>query len=206
MDCANSFDHLLSVFTPKEWVEVMESFTVIVASVAALFGFYQWRKEERWKRKYELAEDVLSKFYEFRDTMRLIRSPFLFDADEEKSASEAKDGKTHTLFRRYDNNKEAIDKLMALRFRFITVFEKKHENLFEELNSILGDVFIAASQITFIRRGDDEGMDRAEKGRKLKQLHKTIYWSDNIEEDPVSQRIKALIDSVEKVCNKIIGH
>lgn len=192
---------------------MIESISIITVSVTAIFGFNSWRKEERWKRKYELAEDVLSMFYESDQVIRIIRSPAGFSqegksrtkGDFETKEESAIYDKAHVVFERFEKNKEVIDKLQALRFRFIAVFGKEHEGLFDELTRIINDIFFASQEIAGIRLGEYGEIEPTEKGKKLRELQRTIYWSTKIEDDPIEQRVKKLLRDVEKVCKEIIG-
>lgn len=42
--------------------DVIKSLSIIIASIVAIYGINSWRREAKWKRKYELAEEVLSLF------------------------------------------------------------------------------------------------------------------------------------------------
>src|SRR5690625_7611028 len=57
-------------------VELSSAVSVVTASLLGIGGVNAWRKETRFKRKYELAEKVLAKAYEAVDVIQLIRSPF----------------------------------------------------------------------------------------------------------------------------------
>lgn len=59
----------------------LDSISVMIASWAAIWGINSWRREAQWKRKYDLAEEVLSLFYESRDKIRFIRSPIVFSEE-----------------------------------------------------------------------------------------------------------------------------
>lgn len=59
-------------------LQVIKSIGVIIASGVAVLGINSWRREAKWKRKYELAEEVLSNFYEAYHAIQIIRSPFGF--------------------------------------------------------------------------------------------------------------------------------
>lgn len=196
-----------------DWIKVVESISIILASLIAIFGISSWRKEARWKRKYELAEDILSKFYESQQVIKNIRSPFGYSDEgktRKKNDLETKEessiyDKAYVAFERFERNKEVIEKLQSLKFRFLTVFGKEHENLFDELTKIINEIFYASREIAGIRLGEYGEMDPAEKGRKLRELQKIIYWTTVIEDDPIEQRVLKLIKDVERVCKKIIG-
>ena len=61
----------------------MELLTAIVQAVGVIFacwaivsGVDAWKREFVGKRKIELAEAVLSKFFEVKDAVAFIRNPF----------------------------------------------------------------------------------------------------------------------------------
>jgi hypothetical protein len=92
-----------------------------------------------------------------------------------------------------------------LKFRFISLFGKEDEKLFDELTKIINEIFFTAREIAGIQLGEYGEMDRAEKGKKMRELQKIIYWNTKVEDDPIEQRVQKLIRDVEKVCRKIIG-
>ena len=55
---------------------ILESISLIIAAWAVIIGVNAWRREYIGKRRLELAEEVLSLFYEARDIIRYIRNPF----------------------------------------------------------------------------------------------------------------------------------
>ena len=57
--------------------DILKSISIIIASGVAIYGINSWRREIKWKRKYELAEETLSLFYEVQDAISIIRSPFV---------------------------------------------------------------------------------------------------------------------------------
>jgi len=195
------------------WLKALESISIIAAAMTAIFGINSWRKEERWKRKYELAEGVLSMFYESEQVIRTIRSPAGFHGegrtrrkgDSETGEESAIYDKAHVVFERFEKNKEVVEKLQSLKFRFISVFGKEHEKLFDELAQIINEIFFASREIAEIKLGEYGEIELSEKVRKLKELQRIIYWSTKTADDPIEQRVKKLIGDVERVCMKIIG-
>ncbi len=56
--------------------DFLQSVSIILACLTIILGVDAWRREFIGKRKIELAEDVLTRFYEARDAIARIRSPF----------------------------------------------------------------------------------------------------------------------------------
>jgi len=61
--------------------DIIQNISIIVASAVAVWGINSWRREAKWKRKYEVAEEVLSLFYECREKFQVIRSPFGYEGE-----------------------------------------------------------------------------------------------------------------------------
>lgn len=61
-----------------EIANVIESFSIIIAAWTVIISLTAWRREYIGKRNLELAEDILSLFYETRDVIGSIRSPLGF--------------------------------------------------------------------------------------------------------------------------------
>lgn len=61
-------------------INLIESLAVIIASsivsISAYIGISSWRKEIKQRKEYDLAEEVLALFYEAKDIISFIRSPF----------------------------------------------------------------------------------------------------------------------------------
>jgi hypothetical protein len=56
--------------------EVIAASSPAIAALSFLYGVFAWKREFVGKRRIELAEDVLAKFYEAAEAIRAIRSPF----------------------------------------------------------------------------------------------------------------------------------
>ena len=75
-----------------DWTKLIKNISIIIASWTAVYGIDQWRREYRGKRQAELAEEVLSLFYEAQDAVRHIRNPFGFGGEGASRKLENKEG------------------------------------------------------------------------------------------------------------------
>lgn len=191
-------------------LKLFESLSIIIASIAAVIGLFTWRKETRWKRKYELAEEVLAKFYEAHQNIKNIRSRFGYVGEgksRKKSCNETEVESeiydiNYVVHERFEKNKEAIERLKVLKFRFIAVFGKEHEQLFNDLFKILTNIFFAASELSSIQLSEYYELTPNE----IKKLRKIIYSSTKVENDDIEKELQSIIQDVENVCRKIIGN
>ena len=156
---------------------------------------------------------MLSRFYEAHQVLKIIRSPFGHSNEgktRKRSESETEEereiyDRAYVVFERFQDKKEAVEKLQSLKFRFMTVFGKEHEKLFNELNKIMNEVFHGANEIARLQLRHYQTIGAEERGREIRDFHKVIYSTLKIEDDPIEQRIVKLIEDVEKVCKKVIG-
>jgi hypothetical protein len=194
-------------------LKILESVSIIIASLTASLGILAWRSAERWKRKYELAEEVLTKFYESQQIIRIIKSPFGVGNEgksRERNINESMEesaihDRAYIVYERFEKNKDIIEKLQSLKFRFISHFGKENEKLFVELTKIINEIFSASQEIASISLDKYARMDRIEKGKRIKELHQIIYSTHKNEDDPIEKRVTKFIGDVEKICNRIIG-
>lgn len=196
-----------------DYLKLFESLSILIASIIALIGVFTWRRETRWKRKYELAEETLCRFYEAHQNIRTIRSPFGFAGEgktrkraENESAKESDIyDRAYIINERFERNKEALEKLQVLKFRFITVFGKDHEYCFDNLIKSVNKIFLAANEIARIQLGEYGLMTPEKKGKEIRKNYKIIYSTPKEEDDPIEQDLSDTIKAIEKTCRKIIG-
>jgi len=132
------------IFKMNTVINFIQSISIIIASAVAIWGINSWRREAKWKRKYELAEEVLSLFYECKEKFQIIRSPFSNTSEgktRKRSEDESQDDtarldSAYVFFERYEKEKEPFTKLLSLKFRFMTIFGKESGEPFDEIKKI----------------------------------------------------------------------
>ncbi|MEN2412152.1 hypothetical protein [Flavobacterium mesophilum] len=193
----------------------IQCISVVVASVTAIYGITSWRRETKWKRKYELAEEVLSLFYECKEKIAVIRHPASYVGEgktrkrrenEKPEESEILDN-AYVFFERYEKEKEPFLKLASLKFRFIAIFGKEATLPFDEIAKILSDIFFAANRLGN-RYWKDQGrknFSEEQFDRHLQEMEKyeDIVWN-SFENDKIELKIDNCIAKIEKYCLSII--
>ena len=207
-------------------LENLDSISVIVASGAAIWGVKSWRREAKWKRKYELGEEVLSLFYEARDKIRLIRIPIVLPGetkDPRKAIAQLADYfyPGEITIKRYNDNIKTFNKIYSLKYRFEAVFGKikKEKNPFDLLYNLMQEILGAAQTIELdyealtkievlteipnnqispnSAKKRDEIMKRIEKNKK-------IIWAGNSEDDPIEKEVNKIVRNIEDICRPIL--
>lgn len=194
---------------------MIENIALVIASMTAVYGVNEWRRQLKGRREYELAEEVLTLVYDCRDRLRFIRSPFAHKG--EGSTREADPAETpeqsellnraYIVFERYEKNSEVFSELFKLRYRFVAVFGRESAKPLEELKQSLNDVFVSANMLPayWLRQGRVP-MEKDEFEQHLKVMHKheSAFWGTFSAEDEFDQKIETIVSEIESVCSRII--
>lgn len=190
---------------------LIQCISVVIASVTAIYGIASWRRETKWKRKYELAEEVLSLFYECKEKIEIIRSPasYVGEGKTRKRKENERPEETEILdsayvfYERYEKEKEPFIKLATLKFRFIAIFGKDANTPFDEMRKILSDILFAANRLGN-RYWKDQGRKKFTEEQFEKHLiemekYESIVWT-SYENDEVELKVDKCIEKIEKCC------
>lgn len=194
---------------------MLENIGLIIASLTAIYGVNEWRRELKGRREYELAEEVLTLVYDCRERLRAIRSPFSHtgegstrevDANETPEQTELLN-RAYIVFERYEQHREVFAKLFALRYRFMAVFGQESAEPLEGFRKSLNEVFVSANMLpTYWLRQGRVQMEKDEFDRHLKEMHEheSVFWGTLSEKDHFNEKVEGLVSEIEAVCAKII--
>lgn len=194
---------------------LIQSACVIIASLTAVYGITSWRREAKWKRKYELAEEVLSLFYECKEKIDIIRSPFGYTGEgktRKRSENEKPDESeimdmAYVFIERYEKEKGPFIRLFSLKFRFIAVFGKKAEEPFNEMSKIIREIMLAANRLGD-RYWKDQGRRKFTEQQFQQHLdemekYEAIVWA-GFENDELDKKVNKCIEKIEAYYLSII--
>jgi len=196
---------------------ILQSISVIIAAIVVVFGVNAWRREYIGKRNVDLAEEVLALFYEARDVISYIRSPFGFtgegstrSADSGESPEEKKiNDRAYTVFERYNKKQDLFNKLYSMRYRYMARFGKDSAKPFDDLHNIVTDIFSASQMLTYywMDQGRRTWKSKEEFERNLEGMRKNeaIFWERSPDKDPIKPKVDATIANIESQALKIIG-
>lgn len=192
-------------------LDILQSVGIIIASIVAVWGINSWRREAKWKRKYELAEEVLANMYEAHHAIRIIRSPLGFGnegSSRSKNDNETQQqteiyNKAYVARERFERNKKPLEKLHTLKYRFIALYGKEYEKHFNKFSQTVHKIFFASDQIARVKLGE-YGNEQELKNKIMKEsradLYGSIKYDDNIEKE-----LGIAVDAIEQKCRAIIG-
>jgi hypothetical protein len=198
-----------------EIAQILQSVSVIFACLTIILGVDAWRREYLGKRKIELAEDVLTLFYQARDAVRRIRNPWHGNEGqtrkpEENETSEQKEFRdtAYVVFERFEKERDVFNKLDVIRYRFMARFGSNTNKPFGEIRSVIGEIFMAANRLAnhyWPRQGRVKMSDEEFK-RHLEEMHKYegVFWEGSEENDLIKQKVDGAIKTIEDICRPII--
>jgi len=194
-------------------VSLTTCIAMLIASVVAICGIAAWRREFRGKRQIELAEEVLSLFYQARDAIEAIRSPLGYSTDgstRKRAENETPEetgawDRAYVPIERYEGRREMFSKLQSLRYRFMVQIGKKEAEPFEEIRKVLNRILSASRRLAhlWVRR------QRAVREKQLENLDKEIQkWEAIIwfgeEDDKIEERVEKAVSQMEETCRNIV--
>jgi hypothetical protein len=203
------------------WSEVfsniLQSVSILIAALSFAFGVNAWRREFVGKRRIELAEEVLALFYEAKDIISFIRSPF--SSGEEGKTRVAEEGelppekeikdRAFIVFERFQKHQELFNRLHAMRYRFMAQFGSEGGQPFDDLRKIVNEIFVSANMLQhyWLQQGRRQWQNEQEFQDHLDKMHKheAVFWEGASDNDPINPRMQEVITAIESRCRKIIG-
>lgn len=194
--------------------ETIQAISVIIAAITIIVGVNAWKREFVGKRRIELAENVLTLFYEAQDAIREIRNPFSFVGEgssrkrsEHESEDEAKILDTaYVVFERYHKREKLFAELRAMKYKFMATFGSDAGEPFVEIDYVINDILSAAyilGRYYWQRQGrikisEEEFQKHLEGMRKFESK----IWTLNFDNDVISQRVQNAVEKIEGITRK----
>ncbi|BAS32090.1 hypothetical protein [Dehalococcoides mccartyi] len=195
---------------------IIASISIIIAAVTFIWGINAWRREHVGKRKIELAEETLALFYEARDAISAIRSPFGYAGEGQTRKSdptETKEEKTiydraFTTKERYNRHSELFNRLRSMKYQFMALFGENNAEPFISLNKILIEILAASDYIAGYwlkqRYGIWENKEEHNRQREQMREYENIIWEHGKGNDTIKPKVDEMIEQIESLCLQVI--
>lgn len=178
----------------------------IVALLTIIIGFRAWKRQFVGSRRITLLEDVLTGFYQARDAIADIRSPFIFEGE----GSTAKPPQTtqcdvennnqayYVFIERFSRHKRLFTHLQVQKYRFMATFGAEKVEPFEKLNKLINDLAFTNNFLNHPVSGIKHfNPPYDESGKKLLiESRKKLYASND---DPIKKDVDEIIGLIEKI-------
>ena len=185
--------------------EALTAFAALATATIAFMGLHSWRREMLGRRKSELAEKVLSEFYEARDLIRWVRFPGAFkgEGSTREPTNDETDEETRTLnalyvpIERLNSKAKFFSSFEARRYRFAAVFGKDAAKHFDTIINCHNKIGRAAGALIRSRR--DQMRGRAPISDKTRErFEEWIGWGLD-EQDEFQHELDAAVAAIEKI-------
>lgn len=180
-------------------MHILESISIIFASLVAIRGISAWRHEFIGKRRIELAEKVLGAFFAVKDAIDYIRSPVLYPGEgstrnkqeNENQKETESNNRAYIVYERYDKRRDIFNRFAVLKYRFMASFGKDKEDIFNDITKYTGSIFNASDALrTYWQHEDDE------KNRKYRDECESIIYKRS-GDDPLQKNIEGVQAKLE---------
>jgi hypothetical protein len=189
----------------------LEKISIIFASIVAIWGIKKWHNEYIGKKKIDIAEEVLSVFYEIEGAFKHIRSPFV--SPNEENNIDIDDNFNHVVkisniaLNRYNNHKDLFSKFYKLKSKFKIYFEEENHKVFKELDECIIELLVAIEDIRFYEniRKEMRGKTKIEYSEEENNYLKDYNIIISNSKDDFKAKINSIVSETEKLCKKIIS-
>ena len=177
-----------------------------VAISGAIVGWKaltKWREETVGKRRLELAEEILSAFYQIQEIIYDARSPMIWASEmvkEEGVPDEVVQDSAYGPIRRLRKSFDHVRALRTKRHRFAALFGRGTTKPWDEIEAVLNEIN-AASEAILMLRGEHvlPGDPQAKFYKEQRQI-----LARRMDEDPITPRVDAAVREIEAICRPII--
>lgn len=157
-----------------------------------------------WKRRTELAEQVLADSYKARDLFNAARNPFAFAGEgstrpgRDKEPEEKRSSKDaiYAPFERLSKNIDFFSEMHARRYRFMAIFGAASASPFVEFMKAYNEIASATRMLLSERpplRNDI-----------IEKLESTIGWGLE-ENDEIKIRLDKAVTDLESICRPVLS-
>ena len=198
-----------------ELATISQAVAVVAACWAIISGVGAWKREFIGKRKIELAEETLAAYFEIKDAISFIRSPFSSGTEgntrkrsEHETEAEAQLlDRGYIVFERYESRKEVFVRFNTLKYKFMAVFGTETESIFKDTNQTLNSIFSSANMLSthYWQRQGRVKMEEDEFQKHLDEMHRHegIFWDRYDDDDEIRKKLsdtQELLESTTKPC------
>jgi len=190
--------------SPAWWAEVLRDFPGLIAACLGIYAVNAWKRDYLGKRRIELAEQILSQFYQARKAIEDVRMSISLSneaAERTPPANETSFQKglrdaSYVSWKRLGYHSELFAKIYASRFECMVRFPAK-VGPFDELNNILAKIRVGSRMLSQYAKfsRDEPSSESVHDG--IESAYATI-WDSYGEDDAINRRLDALIISVSE--------
>lgn len=203
---------ITATVTSNIW-EIIQTISVVVASVVVIYGITAWRRELRGKKEHDLTEEALTLVYECNDIIRGMRLHASFGGEGKSRKPEPNEtpelteqlNEVYIAIERYQKSQDKFNRLFALRYRFVALFGAEAIKPIEELRLCLNKILTAAYILIASKKRrpeSDLSEDDIKQYEETEKRNESIVWASFDGSDDISQEMHKIINELELFCSR----
>lgn len=215
---SNSVSLCVKKMTLSDALSLLRDILTFVAALLAVIGVRAWHRDFLGKREIELAEETLRLFYQARDSIRRMRSPFAVGAESSEVTQEPgeSDERFHwrrtvaPLWKRYSNDMSLFAELESTKYTFMARFGVDTRESFDAMRMLTNKLFTAANMLVLTANINDDFdiADPNDNARMAKSRAQRRNWEEQIwevgEGDLVNEELNRIIENMELRCRTVL--
>ena len=188
-----------------EIATIVQAVSVMAACWAIISGVGAWKREFIGKRRIELAEQVLAKFFEVKDAIAFIRNPFSSSeegktrqrSDSEPSTESELLDRSYIVVERYSKKESVFADFNILKYKFMASFGPETEQIFTDTNKALSSIFVSARVLAYYWQRQGRVLMENDKNIDRMHRHQDIFWDTGSDTDEIRVQLKAIQEKLE---------
>ena len=187
--------------------DVILTFAAVVGALVAFFGLKTWQKQLKGRTEYELARRLLRAVYKVRDSVHMVRNPWIPEREVYESLKETGiEAERKNIDSRFISESAVYDtrwKKVTEALSDLKVETTEAEVLWgREINEQIKPLHDCVNKLalnihlylTQVKEGDGSGLDKKDK----EEIFDTIYrLADIPEKDPFAGKLQDAITQIE---------
>lgn len=159
----------------------------------------------------ELAEEVLTLFYQAKDALSFIRSPLGYphegqtreSLENETPEQKRARNQAYTVYERYEHWKDIFSRLQSLKYRFMAVFGKDSVEPFDAIRKSINRIFISAKRLAELWAKDVSHQDAEKQEKHYQRIQKeeAVFYEGG-ETDEIQQNVQKAVKQIELICER----
>ena len=190
---------------------IAQAVAIIAACWAIIAGVGAWKREYLGKRRIDLAEQVLAKFFEVKDAVAFIRNPWSASNEGEtrdRSPGETKEeaallDRGYIVVERYQQKESVFAEFNVLKYRCMAAFGSGTEPIFVETSKVVDSIFVSARMLGhhYWPRQGRVPMEPDEVQKHLDEMHRHegVFWDTGADDDEIRAKLHEIQVQLEKL-------
>ena len=191
--------------------EIIITLSVITGAIVAMWGLRTWKAQIKGKTEYDLARRLLKAIYKVRESIRIIRAPFISSSEIVKAMENAgySDQEIEQKIHSYESDQAVYqsrynhlaDSMSELRVELLEAEvhwgKEIHEHM-KPLNKSVGKLRININRLIKSKKRRNEGGYKL-TSEEVNEMDEVLYEiSQNPDEDAFTKEVYSAVEELEE--------